>query len=160
MVIISFRNSQPFGVAVRYYLWQLDKPEQKIVTNIRWDNRDLAEVASLAARGEVNCLIVQDAEGSIDEATDTLGLPRLNHELAMFVWRDGAWERLKYGRFHHRLFSVAAGSAATPTVGEPLVPSPGRNSAPVRVARKQQATNKAVECLIDIHDRFLIEMTS
>lgn len=97
VVIVSFpfRNSLPFGVAVRYGLWQFDMPEQKIVTNIRWDNRDLAEVARLAARGEVNCLIVQDAQGSIDEATDALGLPRLNHELVLFVWRDGAWARLK-----------------------------------------------------------------
>ena len=36
-----------------------------------------------------------DADGSIDKATDTLGLPRLNRELVLFVWREGTWERMK-----------------------------------------------------------------
>jgi len=31
----------------------------------------------------------------MDEVTDTLGLPRLNHELVLYTWRDGAWERAK-----------------------------------------------------------------
>jgi hypothetical protein len=83
VVIVSFTfpNSLPFGVAVRYYLWQLDLPEQQIAINMRWDDRDLATVTSLAARGQVDYLIIQDADGSMDKATDTLGLPRLHHEL-------------------------------------------------------------------------------
>jgi hypothetical protein len=95
IVSFSFPNSLPFGVAVRYNLWQLDKPEQQIATTIRWDDRDLATVTSLAARGEADYLIIQDADGSMDKATDTLGLPRLKHELVLFVWRDGAWEKVK-----------------------------------------------------------------
>jgi hypothetical protein len=95
IVSFSFPNSLPFGVAVRYYLWQLDLPEQQIVTNIRWDDRDLATVTSLAARGQVDYLIIQDADGSMDKATDTLGLPRLHHELVLFVWRDDAWRPVK-----------------------------------------------------------------
>jgi len=95
IVSFSFPNSQPFGVAVRYNLWQLDKPEQQIATTIRWDDRDLAAVTSLAAHGEANYLIIQDADGSMDKATDTLGLPRLNHELALFVWQAGAWQQVK-----------------------------------------------------------------
>jgi hypothetical protein len=94
IVSFSFPDSLPFGVAVRYYLWQLDLPEQQIATTIRWDDRDLTTVTSLAKRGEVNYLIIQDADGGMDAATDILGLPRLNHELVLFVWRDGAWERV------------------------------------------------------------------
>jgi hypothetical protein len=95
IVSFSFPNSLPFGVAVRYDLWQLDMPEQQIVTTIRWDDRDLAAVTGFASRGEVDYLIIQDADGSMDKATDTLGLPRLKHELALFVWKVGAWERVK-----------------------------------------------------------------
>ena len=42
----------------------------------------------------MNYLIIQDADGGMDAATDILGLPRLNHELVLFVWRDGEWERV------------------------------------------------------------------
>jgi hypothetical protein len=31
----------------------------------------------------------------MDKATDTLGLPRLHHELVLFVWRDDAWRPVK-----------------------------------------------------------------
>ena len=95
VLIVPFWNSIPFGVAVRYNLWQLDMPEQQIVATILWEEDDFAKVASWAARGEADYLIIQDAEGMMDKATDTLGLPRLNHELVLFVWRDGAWERVK-----------------------------------------------------------------
>jgi hypothetical protein len=95
IVSFSFSNSFPFGVAIRYYLWQLDLPEQQIVTNIRWDDRDLETVTSLAARGQVDYLIIQDADGSMDKATDTLRLPRLDRELVLFVWRNGTWVRMK-----------------------------------------------------------------
>ncbi len=95
IVSFSFPGSFPFGVAVRYYLWELDKPEQQIITSIRWDDRDLAAVTPSAARGEADYLIIHDADGNMDEATDTLGLSRLNHELALFVWRSGRWERMK-----------------------------------------------------------------
>jgi hypothetical protein len=40
-------------------------------------------------------LVVQNAERVMDEVTDKLGLPRINHELALFVWRNGAWEKVK-----------------------------------------------------------------
>jgi hypothetical protein len=95
IVSFTFADSLPFGTAIRYYLWQLDLPEQQVVSTIRWDDRDLAAVPSLAARGETDYLIIQDADGSMDNATDALRLPRLNRELLLFVWRDGAWERVK-----------------------------------------------------------------
>jgi hypothetical protein len=95
IVSFSFPDSQAFGVAIRYGLWQFDKPEQKIAITMRWDERDLAEVTSSANRGEADYLIIQDAEGNMDEATDALGLPRLNHELVLFVWRNGGWHRAK-----------------------------------------------------------------
>jgi hypothetical protein len=51
-------------------------------------------VASLATRGEANYLIVQDNERAMDEVTDKLGLSRIDHELALFAWRNGAWEKV------------------------------------------------------------------
>jgi hypothetical protein len=95
VVIIPCWNSSPFGVIVSYDLWQLGVPERKIHGTILWDRGDLAKVASLAARGEANYLVVQNAERVMDEVTDKLGLPRINHELALFVWRNGAWEKVK-----------------------------------------------------------------
>jgi hypothetical protein len=95
VVIIPFWNSSPFGVIVRYDLWQLGLPEREIQGTILWDRGDLATVASLAARGETNYLVVQDAEGAMDEVTDKLGLPRIHHELALFAWRNDAWEKVK-----------------------------------------------------------------
>lgn len=97
VVIVSFSpdESLPFGVAIRYDLWRLDWPNPTIITTIRWDNRDLAAVTSEAARGEADFLIVQDAQGIMDQAADTLGLPKLDKELALFAWRNGAWERVK-----------------------------------------------------------------
>lgn len=95
VVIIPCWNSSPFGVIVGYDLWQLGVPERKIHGTILWDHGDLAKVASLAARGEANYLVVQNAERVMDEVTDKLGLPRINHELVLFVWRNGAWEKVK-----------------------------------------------------------------
>jgi hypothetical protein len=95
VLIVPFWSSSPFGVAVRYNLWQLDRPEQQIAATIGWDDGDLEKVASWAARGELDYLLIQDGEGTMDEVTDTLGLPRLNHELVLYIWRDGAWERAK-----------------------------------------------------------------
>ena len=95
VVIIPCWNSSPFGVIVSYDLWQLGVPERKIHGTILRDRGDLAKVASLAARGEANYLVVQNAERVMDEVTDKLGLPRINHELALFVWRNGAWEKVK-----------------------------------------------------------------
>jgi hypothetical protein len=91
----SFANASPFGVAARYHLWQLDAAEQPIATMIRWDDRDLASVTRAAARGELDYLIIQDADGDMRKATDALGLPPLHHELGLFGWRAGAWERLQ-----------------------------------------------------------------
>jgi hypothetical protein len=91
----SFADGSPFGVAVRYYLWQFDAAEQPITTTIRWDDRDLATLSTAAARGEIDYLIIQDEDGDMRKATDVLGIPPLQHELALFGWRRGAWERLQ-----------------------------------------------------------------
>jgi hypothetical protein len=95
LLIVPAWDSSPFGVAVRYNFWQLGMPNQQIAATILWDGNDFAKVASWTERGEVDYLLVQDAERVMDEATDTLGLPRINHELVLFVWRDAAWERVK-----------------------------------------------------------------
>jgi hypothetical protein len=95
LLIVPYWSSSPFGVAVRYNLWQLDMPEPQIAATIGWVDGDLEKVASWAARGELDYLLIQDGEGTMDEETDTLGLPRLNHELVLYNWRDGAWQRAK-----------------------------------------------------------------
>ena len=95
LLIVPYWSSSPFGVAVRYSLWRLDMPERHIAATIGWVDGDLEKVASWAARGELHYLLIQDGEGTMDEETDTLGLPRLNHELVLYIWRDGAWQRLK-----------------------------------------------------------------
>jgi hypothetical protein len=95
LLIVPVENSSPFAVAVRYHLWHLDKPEQRIDSTIVWEPEDYPDVASWAARGEAVYLLIQDAEGNMDEQTDRLGLPRLNHELVLYDWRDGAWQKVK-----------------------------------------------------------------
>ncbi len=95
VLIVHYRSSSPFGVAVRYHLWQLDRPERQIVAATLIDTDEYAKVASRAARGEADYLLIQDAEGTMDDAIDTLGLPRINRELVLFAWRNGAWERVK-----------------------------------------------------------------
>jgi hypothetical protein len=94
LLIVPFWNS-PFGVAVRYNLWQLGIPEKEIAGTILWESDEFPKVASWAARGEADYLLVQDAEGVMDEETDALGLPPLNHELVLFVWQDGTWKKVK-----------------------------------------------------------------
>jgi hypothetical protein len=95
LLIVPFWSSSPFGVAVRYNLWRLDRPEQQIAATIGWVDGDLEQVASWAARGELRYLLIQDGEGPMDEETDTLGLPRLHHELVLYVWYDGGWKPAK-----------------------------------------------------------------
>jgi len=92
LLIVSFWDT-PFAVAVRYYLWRLGIPEQQMT--ILWESTDFAKVANWTARGDANYLLIQDAEGVMDEQTNMLGLPQLNHELVLFQWRNGAWEKVK-----------------------------------------------------------------
>jgi hypothetical protein len=95
VLIVPVDNGSPFAVAVRYNLWQLGMPGRQIFATILWEADELARVATWAARGEENYLLIQDAEGVMDEVTDLLGLPRINHELVLFGWQDGAWQRVK-----------------------------------------------------------------
>ena len=95
LLIVPYWSSNPFGVAVRYHLLQPGAPEQPIAASILWNDDDLAKITNWGARGEFDYLLLQDAEGNMDEATDTLGLPRLHHELVLYVWRDDAWKPLK-----------------------------------------------------------------
>src|SRR4051812_47478556 len=95
LLIVPYWSSNPFGVAVRYHLLQPVAPEQPIVADILWDDSDLAKVTTWGARGEFDYLLLQDAEGPMDEATDALGLPRLDRELVLYSWRDGGWKPVK-----------------------------------------------------------------
>jgi hypothetical protein len=94
-VIIQCWNESPFGTIASYDLWQLGAPEREIHPVLLPEGTDPVVVASLAARGEANYLIVQDNERVMDEVTDKLGLSRIDHELALFAWRNGAWEKVK-----------------------------------------------------------------
>ena len=95
LLIVPYWSSNPFGVAVRYHLLQPDAPEQPIVADILWDDSNLAKITTWGARGEFEYLLLQDAEGPMDEATDALGLPRLDRELVLYAWHDGGWKRMK-----------------------------------------------------------------
>jgi hypothetical protein len=95
LLIVPVWNSNPFGVAVRYNLWQLGMPDRQIFATVLWDADDFAKAATWAAQGEANYLLIQDAEGVMDEVTDALGLRRINHELVLFGWQGGAWEKVK-----------------------------------------------------------------
>jgi hypothetical protein len=95
LLIVPYWSSNPFGVAVRYHLLQPGAPEQPIVADILWDDSDLAKIIDWGARGEFEYLLLQNAEGPMDEATDALGLPRLDRELVLYTWRDGGWKRMK-----------------------------------------------------------------
>jgi hypothetical protein len=95
VLIVPAWTGSPFAVAVRYRLWQLGTPERQIFATVVWDPDDLAKVATWAARGDAKYLLVQDAEGVMDEVTDSLELPRINHELVLFGWQDGAWQKVK-----------------------------------------------------------------
>jgi hypothetical protein len=93
-VIIQCWNESPFGTIASYDLWRLGVPGREIHPILLPEGTDPMVVASLAARGEANYLIVQDNERAMDEVTDKLGLPRIDHELALFAWRNGAWEKV------------------------------------------------------------------
>jgi hypothetical protein len=96
-VIIQCWNESPFGAIVSYDLWQLGEPEREIHGILLPEGTDPTVAASLATHGDANYLIVQDNERVMDEVTDKLGLSRINHELALFAWRNGAWEKVKSG---------------------------------------------------------------
>ena len=94
-VVIQCWNESPFGAIVSYDLWQLGVPERQIHGILLPEGTDPTVVASLATRGDANYLIVQDNERVMDAVTDKLGLSRIDHELALFAWRNGAWEKVK-----------------------------------------------------------------
>ena len=95
VLIVPYWNSSPFAVAVRYGLWAFETPARRIDATIMWDPQDFPKAASWAARGEADYLVIQDGEGDMDEAAASIGLPRLNRELALFRWHDGAWRKVK-----------------------------------------------------------------
>jgi hypothetical protein len=95
LLIVPVRDDSPFAVAMRYYLWQLGMPERQIFATILWKAGDFANVPSWAPRGDANYLLVQDAEGVMNEVTDSLGLRRINHELVLFGSQNGAWQEIK-----------------------------------------------------------------
>jgi hypothetical protein len=56
---------------------------------------DTHESEVFGSHSEANYLLIQDAEGVMDEVMDSLGLPGINHELVLFGWQDGAWQKVK-----------------------------------------------------------------
>lgn len=92
-------NGSPFGMMVRYDLWQFGDPAREIhgiVLADTDDGPDPAVVAGLATRGEAQYLLIQDGECAWDEEdTDKIGLSRIDHEIALFAWRDGAWNKVQ-----------------------------------------------------------------
>jgi hypothetical protein len=100
VVVIPCWNGSLSGEVVKYDLWQLGVPEREIHATVLWETSDEGPdadlIASLARQGEANYLIIQDGECEWDsEDTDELGLSRIEHEFALFAWRNGAWEKVK-----------------------------------------------------------------
>jgi hypothetical protein len=96
VIIIQCWNESPFGVIASYSLGQFDASGRDIHPILVPEGRAApATVAGLAARGEADYLIIQDNERVMNEAASQIGLPRLNRELALFVRRNGAWEKVK-----------------------------------------------------------------
>jgi hypothetical protein len=93
-VIIQCWNESPFGTIAAYDLWQLGVPGREIHPVLLPEGTDPVTVASLAARGDADYLIIQDNERVMDAVTDKLGLSRLDREVALFAWRNGAWEKV------------------------------------------------------------------
>ena len=95
VMIVPCYNSSPFGVAVRYNLWRPNAPEAPIDATIVWNGTDLVDFSNRAGRREGDYLILHDAEKNMNEATDEIGLPHLNHEVALFAWHDGQWKKVR-----------------------------------------------------------------
>jgi hypothetical protein len=96
VLIVPYWSSSPFGVAVRYNLWGLQEHgHRRILSTIVWDLSDFADLINQVARNDAGYLLIQDIEGSMNEVTDKVGLPRLSRELALFEWKDGDWRRLR-----------------------------------------------------------------
>jgi hypothetical protein len=95
VLIVPWWDSSPFGVAVRYHLWQLGLSKRRTTATILWDERDLDKVEGWAKSRDVEYLVIQDIEGPMHEETSALGLAPLNHELALFAWQRRRWEKLK-----------------------------------------------------------------
>jgi hypothetical protein len=98
VAIISCWKENLFEVIVRYDLWQLGAPGREIAWTV-WaddDDADPTAVTSLAMQGETNYLVIQDADCEWDgDDTDKLGLSPIDHEVALFAWRNNAWEKVK-----------------------------------------------------------------
>jgi hypothetical protein len=100
VVVIPCWNGSLSGEIVKYDLWQLGVPEREIHGTVLWETSDEGPdadlVASLARQGEANYLMIQDGDCEWDsEDTDKLGLSRIEHEFALFAWRNGIWEKVK-----------------------------------------------------------------
>ena len=95
VMIVPCYNSSPFGVAVRYNLWRPNVPEAPIDATILWNGDNLVHFSSWVGRSEGDYLILHDAEKNMNEATDAIGLSRIHHEVALFAWRNGKWEKVK-----------------------------------------------------------------
>ena len=95
VMIVPCYNSSPFGVAVRYNLWRPNVPEAPIDATILWNGDNLVHFSSWVGRSEGDYLILHDAEKNMNEATDAIGLSRIHHEVALFAWRNGKWEKAK-----------------------------------------------------------------
>ena len=84
---------------VGFDLWQLGRPDRQIDGTILADTDDgpdPALLANLARQSEANYLVIQDCECEWDEEdTDKIGLPRINHEIALFAWHNSVWEKME-----------------------------------------------------------------
>ncbi len=93
--IVPCWNASPFGVAVRYNLWRPNVPEPPVNSTIAWDGSIHADFSSPALRHEGDYVVLHDAERNMNEKTDEIGLPHIHHEVALFAWHNGKWQKAK-----------------------------------------------------------------
>ncbi len=95
IVALAF-NLDPFPVIVHYDLWELGDPARTKPTTTIWYGEDLGLADKLVARGEAQYLILQDRRAwAIDKVAARLGVTPPQHELVLFTWRDGKWQKMK-----------------------------------------------------------------
>jgi hypothetical protein len=94
VVVLGF-NANPFPIIVRYELWQLGDPSRTIDTKIVWYGADLAIVDQMLARGEVQYLLLQDAQSSVANLAAGLNVRAPEREVILFARKDHHWQELK-----------------------------------------------------------------
>lgn len=88
--------SDPMGIAICYDLSGQGLPADRgIRGHIVWHGEQLPELMENARRGILTHIVLTDYVWPMDWAERDLGLPRLDHETALFAWAGTTWRKLR-----------------------------------------------------------------